>query len=169
MDLDYTVTENVSRNSSGQIQQIDYVFEETFVVETPSTSSSGITKQMKEKRNRSYDVQITREQYEKFAHKLSNALPFDAFINVLRPFIMGFYENDELKNAFDTLDRDQSHSIHLSELSAFLPILNEAINDDTLRDYVRKVDENFDENLNYDEFRTLVLRGIGRDIICNHL
>ncbi|CAF1635679.1 unnamed protein product [Adineta ricciae] len=82
---------------------------------------------------------------------------------------MGFYSSDELERAFSTLDRDRSGSIHIDELNAFLPILNDTINGDALRDYIRKVDENFDGNMNYDEFRALVLRGIGRDIICNHL
>jgi Ca2+-binding EF-hand superfamily protein len=168
MDLEYTVTETVHRNSSGQVTQIDYLFEETIVIETPSSSMS-ITRQNKEKRDRNYDVTITYEQYQTIAQKLSNALSFDAFVNVLRPFIMGYYANDELHRAFSTLDRDQSGSIHLTELSSFLPILNDAINDDILQNYIRKVDENFDGNMNYDEFRSLVLRGIGRDIICNHL
>jgi Ca2+-binding EF-hand superfamily protein len=168
VDLEYTVTENVHRNRSGQVVQIDYLFEETTVFEAPS-SSSGITRQSKEKRNRSYNVTITREQYQTIARQFSNTLSFDAFVNVVRPFIMGHYVNDELERAFSILDRDRSGSINITELDSFLPILNEEITDVALRDYVRKVDENFDGNMNYDEFRTLVLRGIGRDIICNHL
>jgi len=168
MDLEYTVTENVHRNRGGQIVQIDYLFDETVVIETPTTST-GITRTNREKRNRNYDVTITREQYESLARRLANALSFEAFVNVLRPFIMGFYTNNELESAFSILDRDRSGSIHLKELSSFLPILNDQITDDALENYIRKVDENFDGNMNYDEFRSLVLRGIGRDIICNHL
>jgi len=170
MDLEYTVTENVHRNRGGQVVQIDYQFEETTTVETASSASStGIVRQNKEKRNRTYDATITREQYQNLARRLANPLSFDAFINVLRPFIMGFYASDELERAFSTLDRDRSGSIHIDELSSFLPIINDTINSDALRDYIRKVDENFDENMSYEEFRSLVLRGIGRDIICNHL
>jgi Ca2+-binding EF-hand superfamily protein len=169
MDIDYTVTENVHRNRSGQILQVDYVFEETSIVETPISSSSTIARQGREKRNRTYDASVTRQQYETLARQISNALSFDAFVNVLRPFIMGFYGNDELEKAFHTLDRDRSGTIHIDELGSFLPILNDTVTGDVLRDYVRKVDENFDGTMNYDEFRTLVLRGIGRDIICNHL
>jgi Ca2+-binding EF-hand superfamily protein len=167
MDLEYTVTENIHRNGSGQVVQIDYQFEETVVVEAPSASI--ITRQNKERRNRSYDATITREQYQTLAKNLPNALSFDAFINVLRPFILGFYSSNELERAFQILDRDHSGSIHISELSSFLPILNETMSADALRNYVQKVDENFDGNMSYDEFRALVLRGIGRDIICNHL
>jgi Ca2+-binding EF-hand superfamily protein len=170
MDLEYTVTESVHRNRAGQVTQIDYLFEETVVIETPSSSTSGgITRQNKEKRNRTYDVSIQREQYQTLARSLANTLPFDAFLDVLRPFIMGYYTSNELERAFYTLDRDRSGTIHLDELSSFLPILNETITSSGLMDYVRKVDENFDGTINYDEFRSLVLRGIGRDIICNHL
>ena len=169
MDLEYSVTESVHRNRAGQVTQIDYLFEETVVIETPSSSSSGITRQNREKRNRTYDVSIQREQYQTLARSLANTLTFDAFLDVLRPFIMGYYTNNELERAFYTLDQDRSGTIHLDELSSFLPILNETITSTGLRGYVLKVDENFDGRMNYDEFRSLVLRGIGRDIICNHL
>lgn len=167
MDLEYTVTENVHRNRAGHVVQIDYQFDEQVVVDT--TSSTGIARQSRETRNRTYEARISREQYQNLARNLKDPLPFDAFLNVLRPFILGFYASDELERAFTTLDRDRSGSIHIDELDCFLPILNETVQGQALRDYVRKVDENFDGNMSYDEFRALVLRGIGRDIICNHL
>ena len=80
---------------------------------------------------------------------------------------MGFYASGELEKAFHALDRDGSGTIHIDELSSFLPLLNDQISRDALRNYVRKTDANFDGNMNYDEFRALILRGIGRDIICN--
>ncbi|CAF0913599.1 unnamed protein product [Rotaria sp. Silwood1] len=169
MDLEYTVTESTHRNDRGQIIQIDYQFEETVVVETASSSSSSITRQNREKRNRIYDATITRSQYQNLARHLSNPLPFEAFVDVLRPFIMGFYSSDELQRAFHILDRDHSGSIHINELGSFLPILNDTIDAEALKNYVRKIDQNFDGKMNYDEFRALVLRGIGRDIICNHV
>ncbi|CAF0806814.1 unnamed protein product [Rotaria sp. Silwood1] len=169
MDLEYTVTESTHRNDRGQIIQIDYQFEETVVVETASSSSSSITRQNREKRNRIYDATITRSQYQNLARHLSNPLSFEAFVDVLRPFIMGFYSSDELQRAFHILDRDHSGSIHINELGSFLPILNDTIDAEALKNYVRKIDQNFDGKMNYDEFRALVLRGIGRDIICNHV
>ena len=170
MDLEYTVTENIHRNRAGQIVQIDYQFEETVVIETPSNvSTGGITRHNREKRNRTYDVAIHRDQYLALARQYPSGLTFESFIDILRPFIMGFYMNNELERAFYTLDRDRSGSIHLEELNAFLPILNDTITGVALKNYVEKVDENFDGKLTYEEFRALVLRGIGRDIICNHL
>ncbi|CAF3307576.1 unnamed protein product [Rotaria socialis] len=170
MDLEYTVIETVHQNNAGQVTKINYEFDETVATEaSTSSSSSSIARQNKEKRNRTYDVTITREQYQGMAKQLSNALSFDAFVSVLRPFIMGYYKDNELERAFSTLDRDRSGSINVKELNSFLPILNETANGEALNAYVRKVDDNFDGNLSYNEFRSLVLRGIGRDIICNHL
>ena len=167
MELEYSVTENVHRNRGGQIVQIDYQFEETVIVE--SQSSGMLTRSTKERRSRTYDTIVTREQYENLIRRLSNPLPFETFVLVLRPFIMGFYTSDELERAFQALDRDHSGTIHINELNAFLPLLNDNIDANALQTYVGKVDENFDGNMNYEEFRALVLRGIGRDIICNHL
>ena len=165
MDLEYSITETIYRNHQREIFQIDYQFEEIVVVEAASNSSSSITKQSRERRIRTYDITVKYEKYANFA----NRLPFDAFVNIIRPFIMGFYEGDELERAFQTLDHDRSGSIHVDELSSFLPILNEAINSDVLIAYIQKVDADFDGTMNYDEFRTLVLRGIGHDIIFNHI
>jgi len=169
MELEYIVTENVHRNRGGQIVQLEYVFDETTVTVAPSQAGTGIQRSSKEKRNRSYDASITRKQYEDLATRFPDPLSFDEFVTVLRPFIMGFYASGDLEKAFHTLDRDGSGSIHLDELSSFLPLLNDSVSRDALRNYVRKVDANFDGNMSYDEFRALVLRGIGRDIICNHV
>ncbi|CAF4241004.1 unnamed protein product, partial [Rotaria sp. Silwood2] len=140
-NLEFTATETITRNN-GQINQIHYQFEE-FTVKNVSLG-------------------ITNKQER---HTLS----FDNFVPVLRPFIMGYYQHDELKQAFQVLDRDCSGSIHIDELTRFLPIINEYTTSDTLKNYIRKVDINTDGNLNYDEFRSLVLKGIGRDVICNHI
>lgn len=170
MDLEYTVTETVHRNRSGQIVQIDYLFEETVVIEAANNfASGGITRQNREKRTRTYDVSIHRDQYQSLARQHALGFSFESFLDVLRPFIIGHYANNELERAFYTLDRDRSGTIHLDELSAFLPILNDSITVHALKNYIRQVDENVDDRLTYEEFRALVLRGIGRDIICNHL
>ena len=169
MELEYSITESIHRNPQGHIVQIGYRFEELVVIETAPSSSSTITKQNRERRYRTYDATVTREQYRKLAFDSANPLPFDAFVSVLRPFIMGYYDGDELEHAFQILDRNQSGSIHVNELSSFLTILNETVTSETLKDYVQKVDANFDGTMNYDEFRALVLRGISRDIICNQV
>ncbi|CAF1050055.1 unnamed protein product [Didymodactylos carnosus] len=163
MNFEYTVTETLI-STPDQILQIDYQFVET----TVESVQFGLTRKQ-EQRNRTYDATITRKEYQKIAKDVPNALPFDQFVEVLRPFIMGHYGSNELERAFRILDRDHSGSIHLDELANFLPILNGNATSDALKTYVRKVDQNFDGNMNYDEFRALILRGIGREIICNHL
>jgi Ca2+-binding EF-hand superfamily protein len=163
MDLEFTVTETITRQN-GRVNEINYEFEEI----TVENVSMGITSKQ-ERRSRIYNANITREQYNNIAQKVPNALSFDDFINVLRPFIMGHYDRSELEQAFDILDKDRSGYIHIDELGVFLPIINEYATSDALRNYIRKVDMNADGNLSYEEFQSLILKGIGRDIICNHI
>jgi Ca2+-binding EF-hand superfamily protein len=94
---------------------------------------------------------------------------FDNFVCILRPIMMGTYVDNELQEAFDLLDKDQSGTIDLDELADFLPIIRSDITKKTLLHYVRKVDSNTDEKLNFHEFTDMILRGIGRDIICGHI
>jgi Ca2+-binding EF-hand superfamily protein len=168
MDIEYTITETTSRNRSGQPVKISFQFDETTMV-TAASPSSGITKQSKDKRTRSYEWSITREQYDSLVAKLRQPMTFEAFVAALRPIIMGHYRNTELERAFAALDRNQSGTIDVEEFNVILPILNESINANDLNEHIRKVDENFDGELDYNEFRALVLRGIGRDIICHHI
>ncbi len=168
MNLEYTITETTYRNRSGQPVKISFQFDETTTT-TAELPSSGITKQSKDKRTRSHEWSITREEYDSLVAKLRRPITFEEFVASLRPIIMGSYRNNELERAFTALDRNQSGTIDIKEFNAILPILNESINTDDLNEYIRKVDENFDGELDYNEFRALVLRGIGRDIICHHV
>jgi Ca2+-binding EF-hand superfamily protein len=163
MDLEYSVTETVTRQN-GHVLEIHYEIEEV----TVESVSRGITTKQ-EKRSRTYDAIITRQQYDRLAKQLRDALSFDNFVVVIRPFIMGHYGKSELEKAFAILDKDHSGTIHVDELSVFLPIINESATNEALKSHIRKVDADFDGNMNYDEFRAIILRGIGRDIICNHI
>jgi len=163
MNLEFTVIETLTRHL-GRVSEINYDFEEVIV----ETVLRGITTS-KEQRIQTYNANITRDQYNQLAQQIPDPLSFDDFVYVLRPFIMGYYNNFELEQAFSILDKDRSGFIQIDELSIFLMIINEYVTSDALKNYIRKVDMNADGNLNYDEFRSLVLKGIGRDIICNHL
>ncbi|CAF1209616.1 unnamed protein product [Rotaria sordida] len=167
MDLEYTVTETMYRNHSGQIIKIEFQFDESTTMVLGSTSSS-MSRQNQEKYYRSYQWSITRDQYELRINRLQKPITFDAFVNSLRPIIMGYYKNNELKRAFAILDSDQSGAINIKEFSDILMILNNSVDVNVLAEYIKQVDENFDGELNYEEFQALILRGIGRDIICNH-
>src|SRR5690348_7007470 len=105
MDLEFTVTETITRHH-GQLDEINYDFEEVHV----ESVSLGIT-QKKERRSRIYTASITRRQYHQIAQSVPDALTFDEFVQVLRPFILGFYEKYELEHAFSILDRDRSGTI----------------------------------------------------------
>ncbi|CAF0973249.1 unnamed protein product [Rotaria sordida] len=163
MNLEFTVTETIVRHS-GKINEIHYEFEE-FTIENVSI---GITKK-KEKRGRIYDANITRKQYNQLTRDIHNPLSFDDFILVLRPFMMGFYQNDELKQAFKILDKNHSNSIDIHDLVNFLPIINEYTAINTLQDDIRKSNFNLDGHLTYDQFRSLILKGIGREMICTNM
>ncbi|CAF4024409.1 unnamed protein product [Rotaria sp. Silwood2] len=167
MNLEYTVTETVYRDHSGQMLKIDFQFNESATIVLGSTSSI-TSRQNQEKRYRSYHWSITRDQYESRINRLQKPITFDAFIDSLRPIIMGYYKDNELERAFAILDSDQSGTINIKEFSTILLILNDSIDANVLSEYIKQVDENFDGELNYEEFQALVLRGIGRDIICNH-
>lgn len=162
MDLEFSVTE-IIHGRKDYVREIHYQFEE-FSFEN---ITNGITN-IKQRRSRIYDTVITRGQYNSRAANLRSVLSFDKFLLILRPFIMGYYQGTELEEAFRVLDKDRSGTINIEELACFLPIINESATTDALKAYIKKVDINSDGTLNYDEFRTLILKGIGRDIICNH-
>ncbi|CAF1103608.1 unnamed protein product [Rotaria sp. Silwood1] len=168
MDVEYTVTEIVHRNRFGETLKIEFQFDECTTMSSVPTLS-GLTRHNKEKRYRSYEWSITRDQYQSLISKLGRPIGFDAFVDAIRPIIMGYYKDNELKRAFTILNRDGSTTLNMKELSAILPILNETIDATVLREYIRKAGQNFDDELNYKEFQTFVLRGIGRDIICNYI
>ncbi|CAF2619655.1 unnamed protein product [Rotaria sp. Silwood2] len=163
MNLEFTVTESITRYS-GIINEIQYEFEE-FTIEK---SSLGMTNK-REKRSRIYNATIKRKDYNILTRYIPDALSFNDFILVLRPFVMGYYQNDDLIKAFQILDKNHSGSIDIDDLANFLPIINEYATIDTLKNYIRKSDFNFNGSLNYDEFRSLILRGIGREMICIHV
>ena len=163
MTFEYTVTETITRIQA-KIDAISYEFEALDATQ----ATFGIAKSS-EKRSRIFEMTVTREQYNQMARQHSNLLPFDNFILVLRPFMMGFYQNNELEQAFNILDSNKSGQINLEQLGAFLPIITENVTINDLKNYIEKVNLNNIERLTYDDFRTLTLKGIGRDIICHHI
>ena len=163
-DLHYTITETVSRQY-GKIIEITYDFTETRQEEIQENFQ---TKQ--EKRSRNYKATIKRLEYENLANKIQyqrNVLSFDTFVMVLRPFMMGTYAGEEIRQAFRLLDKNYSNTIDLDELSAFLPVLHPHMSKDTLLTYIHKVTQNENnDQMNFDQFNQFILKGIGRDIVC---
>ena len=165
-ELNYTVSETIYRRS-GDIVEIAYEYEE---VKQEQIEENMQTRQ--EKRARTYHASIKRHEYERLANKVQyqrNVLPFDTFVIVLRPFMMGTYAVEEIRDAFRLLDRNSSNTIDLDELSAFLPVIHPNITKETLLNCINKVASHDDQQINFDEFRQMVLKGIGRDIACGHV
>jgi Ca2+-binding EF-hand superfamily protein len=162
-DLYYTVSETIHRRY-GRIMEIVYEYTETRQEQIEENMQ---TKQ--EKRARNYQASIKRDEYNRLANKVEyqrDVLPFDTFVIVLRPFMMGTYAPEEIREAFRLLDKNSSNTIDLDELSAFLPVIHPNMTKETLLNYIDKVSHDSDQQINFDQFRQMVLKGIARDIVC---
>ena len=153
MDSTVRVDETVQM-TAGRISEISYVYTET--------QASGVAT--------NYNVTVTRQQYERFDPKLNKpTLPFDSFVQVLRPFMMGKYASEDIPKAFKALDTDHSGTIDIGELAAFMPVIVPDANPYMLLHHVQKADKNGDYKLNLAEFTELINRGVGRDITLGRL
>ncbi|CAM4793693.1 unnamed protein product [Rotaria magnacalcarata] len=111
-------------------------------------------------------VCVTREAYDQLAASAGRkTLKFDDFIKVLRPFMMGRLAADDIPEAFVILDSDRSGKIALKELAAFIPIIIPGGTEAMLMQHMKKIDGNYDEQLDSTEFTNFIMRGIGRDIV----
>ncbi|CAF1088661.1 unnamed protein product [Rotaria sordida] len=114
---------------------------------------------------RNYSVSVKRQVYERIAARTQKpALPFDKFVKVLKPFMIGSHAADDIPEAFRLLDSDHSGTIDVGELATFMPVIVPDANPYMLLHHIQKVDKNSDYKLNLTEFTALINRGIGRDI-----
>jgi Ca2+-binding EF-hand superfamily protein len=165
-DLTYTVSETVYRRY-GKIMEIIYDYHE---VKQEQIEENMQIKQ--EQCSKTYHASIKRSEYERLANQVRSqrdVLPFDIFVIVLRPFMMGTYAAEEIREAFRLLDRNSSDTIDLDELSAFLPVLHPNMTKITLLNCINKVSSYGNDQINFDEFRQMILRDIARDIVCGHV
>ncbi|CAF1568748.1 unnamed protein product [Didymodactylos carnosus] len=163
MDLAYTVAETTHQNN-GHIDQVTFEYDEAY--------QDTVTHDLyvkKDDGSRVFTAKVSREQYNNLAKTFNKSLSFDSFLHVLKPLMMGSYASDEIQRAFELLATDKSGTIDVDELAAFLPIITPNVTRDMLLHYISHVDENFDHKLNLSEFKELLSRGIGRDIVCGHL
>jgi len=139
--------------TGGRIHEAEYVYNET---------RNGDT--------RKYQVLVKRQDYERLAGAINKpTLPFDEFVKVLRPFMLGQHAEADIPEAFRLLDTDQSHTIDIGELAAFMPVIVPDGNPYMLLHHIQKVDKNNDYKLNLAEFTALINGGIGRDITLGRL
>ena len=83
--------------------------------------------------------------------------------------MMGMYNYDEIREAFRLLDRNHSNTIDIDELFAFLPVLHPNMAKETLLLCFNRVCEHDNQQITFDEFRQLVLKGIARALVCGHV
>lgn len=166
--LSYSVTESIYRRF-GRIIKLVYDYEENqqqFELDLLTQKQDHIPQY------RHYRATIKRDEYERIIQPYmsdKDKLSFDNFVRIFRPIMMGTYVGDELREAFYLLDKDQSNTIDIVELADFLTIIHPEVTKEVLLHYVGKVDINTYQKLNFDEFTDLILRGIGRDIVCGHI
>lgn len=118
-----------------------------------------------------YQLHVKRDEYERMRAKTRfNALSFDDFVKVIRPFILGTHSGtNEIYEAFRALDTDNSGTVDIGELSALLPCIIPNASPYILLHQVQKVDKNNDCKLNLQEFTDLMNLGIGRSILTNRI
>jgi Ca2+-binding EF-hand superfamily protein len=80
--------------------------------------------------------------------------------------MMGRHAVDDIPEAFRLLDTNHSKVINISELAAFMTLMN--VSPGVLLDHVKKVDTNGDYKLNLDEFTNFIKKGIGRQLVFGH-
>ncbi len=115
-------------------------------------------------------MKFNRQEYDRLAANMDKpTLPFDKFLKVLRPFMLGKHAADGIPEAFRLLDADHSGTIDIGELAAFMPVIVPDGNPYILLHHVQKVDQNHDYKLNLAESTVLINRGVGRDITLGRL
>ncbi|CAF1494705.1 unnamed protein product [Adineta steineri] len=163
-NLDYTVSESVDRRDD-KVIEVAYDYEKKGTEEVQDV----IYEAKQKDQTGQFRWSIKRDDYEELAKLgMNKTLPFDSFVCVLRPFMMGTCTPDEINEAFRLLDQDGSGAIDIDELTAFIPFLQPSLTKDRLAYCVDKFDINNDQRLDLNEFTIMVSKGIGRDIVCDH-
>ncbi|CAF2907620.1 unnamed protein product [Rotaria sp. Silwood2] len=95
----------------------------------------------------------------------TSIVPFDDYSTVVRVFMMGPHAAADIPAAFRILDRDGSGTIDLMELARFASIYSPSATPSKILSYIRRVDRNSDDKLNLAEFTSLIMSGIGHDLV----
>ena len=147
-EMDIRIDEIVT-HSAGRVDEVIYEY-----TETPKGAAK-----------KTYNISVKRADFDRFATLCNKPmLPYDQFLKVLRPFMMGKHAEADIPEAFRILDTDHSGTIDIGELAAYMPIIVPDANPYVLLHHVQKVDKNSDYKLNLSEFTDLIKQGIGRDI-----
>ncbi|CAF0869098.1 unnamed protein product [Rotaria sp. Silwood1] len=122
--------DEIIHQDGGQVAEAEYLYKET--------RGNG------EERN--YHLSVKRRDYERLAASIQKpTLPFDQFVKVLKPFMIGPHAADDIPEAFRLLDVDHSGTIDIGELAAFMPVIVPDANPYMLLHHIQKVDQNIVE------------------------
>jgi hypothetical protein len=123
------------------------------------------------RKTRQHRVIVKREEFEQIAAaQKKSAIPFESFIKVTRPLLMGHNAaNADISEAFQLLDFDKSETIDIYELAVFMPAIVPDSNEYMLLRHFQKADTNNDYRLNLDEFTEFIKKNIIRDLALGRL
>ncbi|CAF1060340.1 unnamed protein product [Rotaria sordida] len=141
------VTETISEKY-GQIAEVQYEYDE---------NDYG--------KNKKYHIKWSRQDYNRTASRLYRpSMSYDKFIKVLRTFMMGKYAIEDVPEAFRLLDTDRSNTIDITKLHEFICIILPKTNPYLLLHQIQKADRDGDYKLNFNEFKSFIEQGCGRNV-----
>ncbi|CAF3614700.1 unnamed protein product [Rotaria sp. Silwood1] len=141
------ITETISKKY-GQIDEVQYEYDEY---------DHGESKK--------YHIKWSRQGYERNAWRLYKPyMCYDKFIKVLRTFMMGKYAIEDVPEAFRLLDTDYSNKIDITKLHEFICVILPKANPYLLLHQIQKADRDGDYKLNFDEFKSFIAQGCGRNV-----
>ncbi|CAF1022307.1 unnamed protein product [Rotaria sp. Silwood1] len=137
----------------GQIDEVEYEYDE---------NDHGESKK--------YHIKWSRQEYERTASRFYKpSMSYDKFIRILRTFMMGKYAIEDIPETFRLLDTDHSNKIDITKLHEFICIILPKANPYLLLHQIQKADRDGDYKLNFDEFKSFIEQGFGRDVSLGRL
>merc|ERR1719464_1477037 len=94
----------------------------------------------------------------------SGHISFPEFVKFMAPKLKPDHSNEELKEAFDAIDRDQSGYINSDELLLMLWGIGQRVNEEELVNAIKKADKDGNQRVNFNEFLELfkgLHKGVG--------
>jgi Ca2+-binding EF-hand superfamily protein/catechol 2,3-dioxygenase-like lactoylglutathione lyase family enzyme len=99
--------------------------------------------------------QEARQLVEELDTDKSGSIKFKEFAKYMGPKLKPHHSNEELIEAFNTIDRDDSGFINSEELLLMLWGIGQRMDEEKLAAAIRKADTNGDKKVNFKEFLTL--------------
>ena len=154
-DQSRILVHEVAHRKGDRISAVEYVYDEK--------QSNGKTRQQR--------IIVKKENFDRVAATIKKwTIPFDSFMQVARPLLMGYHATDaDILDAFQLLDTDKSETIDINELALLMPAIVPDSNSYMLLRHFQKVDTNNDHILNLEEFTAFVKKNFVRDLALGRL